>query len=234
MSKLHPAKVRSAIGRRWFEWRLGRTRVSGRGQPVSLGSVYGGWMAPAALIESGWVCYCVGAGADISFDLELIERFDVRIQSVEPVEQYVEEALEAAAGEPRFAAYRAAIATSDGPIRMQHTHNPGGLALSSANLFDTRRFVEVPGRTLASLARELGHPRIDLLKLDLEGGEYDVIPQLDLAALQVKVLAVQLHHNRGTGAARRIIEHLGACGFEPVAIKPAVKLTFVRRDLLGT
>jgi FkbM family methyltransferase len=234
LAKLRPAKVRSALGRRWFEWRMGRTPVSGRGEPVALGTSYGGWMAPAALIEPGWICYSVGAGADISFDLALLARFDVRVQSIEPVEQYVHAALATAAGEPRFAAHRAAIATTDGPVLMQHTHNPGGLALSSANLFDTHEFVEVPGRTLASVARELGHPRIDLLKLDVEGGEYAVIPHLDLAALQIKVLAVQLHHNRGLRAARRLIAHLDERGFEPVAIKPAVKLTFVRRDLLDT
>jgi FkbM family methyltransferase len=233
LSKLRPAKVRSALARRRFEWRLGRTPLSGRGQPVALGTPYGGWIVPAALIEPGWICYSVGAGADISFDLALIERFDVRVQSVEPVEGYVRQARAAAGAEPRFAAYRAAITAADGPVRMQHTHNPEGHALSSANLFETNEFEEVPGRTLASLARELGHPRIDLLKLDVEGGEYEVIPALDLEALQIKALAVQLHHNGGVAAARGLIEHLDAHGFEPVAIKPAVKLTFARRDLLA-
>jgi FkbM family methyltransferase len=232
LSKLRPAKVRSALGRRWFERQLGRTPVSGRGQPLSLGSAYGGWMVPAALIEPGWICYCVGAGNDISFDLELIKRFDVHVQSVEPVEQYVQEALRAADGEPRFAAYRAAIATSDGPLRMQHTHNPSGLALSSANLFDTHQFVEVPGRTLASLARELDHPRIDLLKLDLEGAEYEVVPQLDLDALGVKAFALQIHHNRGPREAQRLIRQLDERGFELIGMRPTIKLAFARRALL--
>jgi FkbM family methyltransferase len=232
-SRFRPAKLRSALRRRWFEWQMGRTPVSGRGGPVGLGTDYGSWMVPAALIEPDWICYCVGAGADISFDLALIERFDVRVQSVEPVQEFVRLALEQAAGEPRFAAYRAAICTHEGPLRMQRTHNPGALALSSANLFDTHEFTEIPGRTLAGLARELGHPRIDLLKLDIEGGEYELIPQLDLQALEVKVFAVQLHHNRGPAAARGLIAHLHRQGFEAVAIKPPVKLTFARRDLLG-
>ena len=72
---------------------------------------------------------------------------------------------------------------------MQRTHHPQGLALSSANLFETDQFIEVPARTLASLTRELGHPHIDLLKFDLEGAEYEVVPQLDLDALEVKALA---------------------------------------------
>jgi FkbM family methyltransferase len=234
LSKLRPAKVRSGIARRWFEWRMGRAPVTGRGKPISFGSAYGGWMVPTALIEPGWICYCVGAGNDISFDLELIERFDVRVQSVEPVEQYVREARETAADEPRFAIYRAALATHDGPIRMQRTHNPHGLALSSANLFDTNHFIEVPGRTLSSLARELGHSHIDLLKFDLEGAEYDVVPQLDLDALAVKALAFQVHHNRGPREARRLIGQLDERGFELIGMRPTIKLAFARRELLGT
>lgn len=224
--------MRGALARRWFERVLGRTPVSGRGAPVQLGSDYGGWMAPAALIESDWVCYCVGAGGDISFDRALIERFGVHVQSVEPVEQFVTEARAAMADEPRFAAYRAAISTEDRPLRMQRTQSPGALALSGAGLFASGEFVEVPGRELGGLMGELGHARIDLLKLDVEGAEYELLPSLDLDALGVKVLAVQLHHNRGVGAARSVISDLGRRGFEAVALKPAVKLTFARRDLL--
>ncbi|HXB64360.1 MAG TPA: FkbM family methyltransferase [Solirubrobacteraceae bacterium] len=232
LAKLRPAKVRSALARRRFEWRMARTPVSGRGQPVSFGSAYGGWMVPTALIQPGWICYCVGAGNDISFDLELIERFDVRVQSMEPVEQYVEEARHTTSGEPRFAIYRAALASHDGPIRMQRTHNPAGLALSSAELFETKQFVEVPGRSLVSLARELGHPRIDLLKFDVEGAEYELVSQLPLDALQVKALAFQVHHNRPPREALRLIELLDQQGFELIGMRPTIKLAFARRELL--
>jgi FkbM family methyltransferase len=234
LSRLRPAKVRSGIARRRFEWHVGRTPVSGRGQPVSFGTAYGGWMVPTALIEPGWICYCFGAGNDISFDLELIERFNVHVQSVEPVEQYVSEARASAAGEPRFAIYRAALATHDGPVRMQRTHHPEGLALSSANLFDSNHFIEVPGRTLSSLADELGHDHIDLLKFDIEGAEYEVVPRLDLDTLGIKALAFQVHHNGGARAAQRLIEHLDERGFELIGMRPTLKLAFARRELLGT
>jgi FkbM family methyltransferase len=232
LSKLRPAKISSGVRRRWFEWRMARAPVSGRGEPVSFGSPYGGWMVPTALIEPGWLCYCVGAGADISFDLELLARFDVRVQSVEPVERYVREAQATAAGEPRFAVYRAALATRDGPLRMQRTHHPDGLALSSAGLFESDHFEEVPGRTLSSLARELGHSHIDLLKFDLEGAEYEVVPQLDLDGLAVKALAFQVHHNRGPREALRLVEHLEGRGFELIGMRPTIKLAFARRELL--
>jgi FkbM family methyltransferase len=232
LSKLRPAKVSSALRRRWFERRLGLIQVSGRGDPIALGTSYGGWMIPRAAIEPGWTCYCVGAGGDISFDLELIRSFDARVRCIEPAEAYVADAVEKAAGEARFSAHRAALAVDDGPLRMQHTHHPGSRSLSPANLYDTREFVEVPGRTLQSLAAELGDERIDLLKLDIEGGEYELLPAIDLQGLGVKVLAIQLHHNRGVASARRLIADLGARGYEPVAMLPIVKLTFVRREEL--
>ncbi|MHB1537102.1 MAG: FkbM family methyltransferase [Solirubrobacteraceae bacterium] len=229
---MRPQKISSALRRRWFERRLGVLAVSGRGDPVSLGSAYGGWIVPAALIEPGWRCYCVGAGADISFDLELIERFDVEVQSVEPDESYVAAALSTAAGEPRFCAVRAAITLEDGPLRMQRTHIPGSRSLSAAKLYDTNETIELPGRTLSSLTRELGHPCVDLLKIDIEGAEYDVLAQIDLDTLGVKVLATQLHHNGGVRAARGLIAQLESRGFELIAQRPVVKLTFARRQLL--
>lgn len=233
-SKLRPSKVRSAIGRRWFERSIGRTPVTGRGGPISLGTPYGGWIMPADAIRPGWICYSVGAGNDISFDLALIERFDVSIQSVEPDEHYVAEATRVADGNPRFSVYRAAVTVADGPIQMQRTHHPGSRSLSAARLYDTDSLVEIPGRSLASLARELGHTRIDILKIDIEGAEYDVLPTLDLDTLGVQVLATQLHHNRGTRAARMLIEHFLDAGFELVAMRPVLKLTFVRRELLDS
>ncbi len=234
LAKLRPAKVRSAIGRRWFEARIARTPVSGRGGPVSLGTSYGGWIMPGALIERDWVCYSVGAGADISFDLAMIERFGVRVRSVDPDERYVAYAIQTAAGDPRFSAYRAAIATEDGPVQMQRTHHPGSSSLSAAGLYDSHSTVEVPGRSLASLSRELGDSRIDILKIDIEGAEYDVLPSIDMDELDVKVLATQLHHNRGVRAARELIDYLRAANFEAIALRGVLKITFVRRDLLRT
>src|SRR5439155_915005 len=139
-------------------------------------------------------CYCVGLGGDISFDLELIGRYGVTVRGFDAVASYVESAREQAEGNPRFSAHHAAIATSDGPIRMQVTHDAHSRSVSAAGLYETHDYIELPGRTLPSLMAELGDERIDLLKSDIEGAEYDVLPQLDLPALGVRVLATQLHH----------------------------------------
>ena len=37
-----------------------------------IGTDYGGWYIPTSLLDSDSICYCVGCGEDISFDLGLI------------------------------------------------------------------------------------------------------------------------------------------------------------------
>ncbi len=158
-SKLRPAKVRSAIARRRFERALSRLPVTGYGGPEDIGTPYGGWTLPVDLIGQDWLCYCVGVGADISFDLELIHRFDARVRAFEPVQSFVDLALQTAAGEPRFGAQAFAIAPTDGPIRMQSTHHPGSASVSPAGLYDTHDYTEMAGRSIASLMAEHGDER---------------------------------------------------------------------------
>jgi len=229
VSKLmHPAKVRSALRRRWFEHRLERTPFAPCPGLVSLGSEYGCWVVPGDVIERSWTCYSVGAGGDITFDLELIRRYGVQVRSFDAVEGYVDDARRDAAGERRLSAHHAAIAAADGPIRMQVTHDPRSRSVSAAGLYESDSYVEVPGRRLQTLTHELGDERVELLKLDIEGSEYEVLPQIDLRALGVRVFLAQFHHIGGVRGARGLIGELDAQGFRPVACIPAVKMTFLR------
>jgi FkbM family methyltransferase len=212
--KLRPAKVRNALRRRWFEHQIPRLLFHYAPGLVDLGTSYGGWTIPGELVEASWVCYSVGAGA-----------FDA-------VADYVTRAIEQTGDEPRFSAQQAAIAVSDGPVRMQLTHHPGSLSVSSAGLYESDNFSELPGRTIPSLMAELGDEHVDLLKLDIEGAEYTVLPTIDLRALGVKIFSAQLHHTATVKEARRLIARLREAGYEPVACRPVVKITFVRKDLL--
>lgn len=231
VKNLRPAKVRNALRRRWFEREVPRLQLAATEHGVvELGSPYGGWMLPDGVVEPSWVCYCVGAGGDISFDLALIERYGATVRAFDAVEDYVRSAEREGAGNDRFSAHHAAIASEDGPIRMQVTHDTGSRSVSAAELYDSHEYVELPGRTLPSLMAELGDERIDLLKLDIEGAEYDVLPHLDLRALGVRVFAIQLHHTGSVAAARGLIAGLREQGYAPVACLSVVKITFLAQD----
>jgi FkbM family methyltransferase len=228
--KLRPAKIRSAVRRRVFERRLARLPIEPGPPVVHLGTAYGGWIIPEGAVTKGQICYSVGAGADISFDLELIRRYGAIVRAVDPVEEYAAAALEAAAGDSRFSFRRAAVSVHDGSIRMQRHHEPGNRSLSAGGLYDARDWVEADGRTIHSLMREFGDDHIDLLKLDVEGIEYDLVPTLDLVALGTRVFAVELHHTGSFAQASELIEGLSRQGFRLVARKPPGQVTFARES----
>jgi hypothetical protein len=202
VQKLRPAKIRSAVRRRRFEWALGRLPIEPGPQIVEIGSSYGGWRIPEGVLTPGQICYCVGSGDDISFDLELIRRYGASVRAVDPVDIYERRVLEAAAGEPRFTFRRAAVTTSDGPVRMQTHHEADSESLSAAG--------------------------IDLLKLDVEGIEYELLPTLDLVALGVTIFSIQLHHTGTVRQALNLVAAVRRQGFRLVAQRPVVKLTFYR------
>lgn len=227
-AKLRPAKVRSALTRRLFERRLGALDADPATPLVDHGTPYGGWALPADTVQPGWVCYSVGAGGDVSFDAALLEQ-GATVRAVEPVAEYVERARSALGdGAGRYTILEAALHGTDEPLRMRRHQDADSQALASTGLYETGEFVTVRGRTLGSLMAEFGDERIDLLKIDVEGAEYELVPTLDLQALGVRVLLIQVHHNQGLAAGRRLIDVIRAKGYRYVGQRPVVKLTFLR------
>jgi FkbM family methyltransferase len=182
-----------------------------------LGSDYGGWTVPTGMIDSSWVCLCAGAGIDVTFDLALVERFGATVITVDPTDESREH-VERVDPEHRLRFVHAALWSADGELDMFVAADPTHKTLSSDDLQRTGRSVRVPARGLA------GFGRVDLLKLDIEGAEYEV---LEHVGPDVRVLCVEMHPTRGLRAAARAFRRLRASGFELVA-RHGADFTFVR------
>ena len=189
LHKLCPSKVRNALRRRWFEYWLARIKLNDYVSLLDLGTRYGGWTIPDEVVQPPWLCYCVGCGGDVSFDLELIQRYGATVRAFDAVAEYVELANDKAGQRATFHRSPSGDSTSDGPPLMQLTHDPQSQSVSGAGLYESNKYVEFPGRTFASLMEEFGDERIGLLKPNSEGSEYEVLPTLDLRAMGVKVFA---------------------------------------------
>lgn len=65
--------------------------------------------------------------------------------------------------------------------------------------------VTVDAFTLETMTKKLNHQQIDLLKMDIEGAEYDVIENMISSALRPKLLLIEFHHRfKGIGKAKTI------------------------------
>jgi FkbM family methyltransferase len=195
---------------------------------VFLGSQYGGYGVPDGLIDSEWTCYCAGTGADISFDLALIERYGCEVFACEPAPEANRYVREAAAGVERFTFLPVGLAREDGSVTFYRAADPEHMALSTTDLQGTRDAVEAPVRSVPSLMRELGHDRVDLLKLAVEGMEYELLDRLDLGAIGVRLLLVEFTWSQPASAAFEATNRLRAAGYVPVYRNHA-DVTFMRQ-----
>ena len=221
-----PVKWRSAARRRIFRARLARdVTIEGGHATTYLGSAYGGWPVPLDAIDADCVAYSVGAGGDISFDLELARRCGCEVHAFDPTPEAARHV--ASLNDPTVTFHPFAVWLNDGELEMFGAANPRNMALSAVNLQNTHSSVRVPCRTIESVRRELGHDHVDLIKLTVDGGEYQLVPQLDLERWGTRVLVVALHHNERPSRALALISDLHDRGFHPVARKGATGFTFL-------
>jgi FkbM family methyltransferase len=173
---------------------------------------------PDAVIYSG------GVGEDITFERELIRRFGVKIHIFDP---------------SPVAAHTIAQANTEGLL-----FRPIGLAASSAGKFSigggtaSSTWLKAGGsETLpcTSLTREMeinGHDSIDLLKIDIEGFEYEVLESCLAAQIPIKQICVEFHDffpDIPKTKTKNMIRALQLHGFELIH-RHRHDHTFLRRD----
>jgi FkbM family methyltransferase len=158
---------------------------------VRIGTTYGGWTIPAGLLAEDSVCYLAGLGEDASFDLSLIERFGCTVHAFDPVPEASTYAATVSRREPRFVFSPVGLWSSDGTLRFYDNAEPGFVSRSATNMHSTGSFAEAPVRSVDSLMAEYGHGHVDLLKLSVEGSEYELVDDLIAKRIPVTVLCVE-------------------------------------------
>jgi FkbM family methyltransferase len=211
------AQIRASLRWHLFSRRIRRLKLEASPWPiVYLGSGYGGYGVPDGVIEPNWNCYCIGTGRDITFDLALIRNYGCEVFACDPAPQAEAYIREAAAGIERFSFLPVAVGPRDGTLHLYRAADPDRMALSTGDLEGSGQTVEVPMRSLPSLMDDLGHDRIDLMKLAVEGMEYDLLESIDPSEFGVRVLLVEFTWSRPVAAVVSATETLRAQGYTPV------------------
>ncbi len=192
-----------------------------------LGSDYGGWIVPTAVITDAWVCYCGGVGEDLTFDLGLIDRFGCMVRAFDPTPRAIAYAASEAGAEPRFRFLPVGLWSEDTTLRFFAPRNPAHVSHSVVNLQRTDEYFEAACRSLPSLMRELGDDRFDLLKIDIEGAEHRVVRSMLEAGLRPDVLCMEIDQPVRARTLWRTVRRIRSAGYTLVAVDHW-NLTFVR------
>src|SRR3990167_6305181 len=153
---------------------------------IRLGTEYGGWTIPENFLTENSICYCAGAGEDISFDVALVENYSCDVYTIDPTPRaikhfnYIKDAIKA--GQPAYI-NNSDLAYKIDPLKIDNLHllpiglwdsnttlkfyqpqNPAHVSHSILNLQKTEEYFEAECKKLSTIMGELGHTYIDLLK----------------------------------------------------------------------
>ena len=186
---------------------------------VRLGSRYGGWVVPEGMLSSGSICYCAGVGEDISFDLAIIERFGVTVYAMDPTPRASTYVDMYAPRDAKFHFIPEGLWSADTTLRFYSPVNPDDVSHSAVNLQGTDTYFEASVRSITSLMEDFGHERIDLLKIDIEGSEYEVIGDVLKNDVEIGIFCIEFDQpaplRRTTSAIRSLID----AGYAVVSIE---------------
>lgn len=218
---------RALRGRDFFL--LPRSTSKGR-QIHRLGSDYGGWVCLPGKLSSKSTVYSFGVGTDISFDEALIAMTGCTVHAFDPTPgsaQWIQSQRLPA----KFCFYGFGLADRDGH-QIFRKPDIRGYFSPSAVLNYPGEGVSLPVHRLGSIMRRLGHTKIDLLKMDIEGAEYSVLTDMLHSGIRPAQLLVEFHHRiAGVGIhqTRIALRNLQEAGYDLLDVSPrGEEFTFAR------
>jgi FkbM family methyltransferase len=203
------------------------THVEPRGDLIRLGSRECGWVVPSAFLSAGAVCYCAGAGEDISFDLALAEAQDSQVVTIDPTPRAVKYASSVIVGRRNMRLLPVGLWSRNETLRFFAPRDPRHVSHSVVNLQATEEYFEAPCLTVSSVMKMLGHTQVTILKLDIEGAQYEVLENVLAEQLPVEVICVEFDQPSPVGRMLRALSAMKRAGYSVVNIE-GTNLTLVK------
>jgi FkbM family methyltransferase len=197
---------------------------------LTLGAGDGTWCVAPGLIRADSVVYSFGIGRDLRFELDLIERFGVTVHAFDPTPialAWVETQTLPSA----LHVHPLGVADEDGTARFAAPSKAHWESFSMVRTQGVGESVDAPVRRIATLMSDLGHDRVDLIKMDIEGTEYAVLPDLLASGVRPAQILIEFHHRwreAGPARTRDAIRLLQKHGYRIADVSPKGReLTFV-------
>jgi methyltransferase, FkbM family len=134
--------------------------------------------------ESPYIIYSAGIGDQIYFELELLEKLkrkgiSAELYAIDPTPASLA-FLSGSSLPSNFHVVPYALSDHDGYLEFALPKAEGWVSGSAAKVKDDVRQLDfehtitVEARTIKSIMQENGHEKVDLLKMDIEGSEFDI------------------------------------------------------------
>lgn len=173
------------------------------------GSEYGGWDVAVSNLSAHSVVYSFGIGEDASFDIALIKKYDLVIHAFDPTPKSIEWVKRQNFSQ-NFVMHSCGLAAFDGEVSFNPPKNPDHVSYTILDRPYTKyKAIQVPVMKLSTIMQKLGHTNIDILKMDIEGAEYDVIKNVYESGIRPAQILVEFHHRFPNVGVKKTKEAIG-------------------------
>lgn len=216
-----------------------------------LGTPYGGWTVPVDLLKNNFICYCAGAGEDISFETSLVNQYGMTVYIFDPTpraKKHFENLIESVKKNKIMRVESGDRETyelqnkhlnnlnfypyglwSKKEIRKFYApHNPLYVSHSIYQKNRSHNFFEAQCYTVKDITKLFKHDHIDLLKMDIEGAENETIKKMFQDEIYPKILCIEIDQENYKESLVKLI--LNNDYIKLHSYGKTEKFTFIRRE----
>lgn len=176
-------------------------------QMKTIGTHYGCHTIPEGVLKKDSIVYSFGLGEDASFDAGLVEAYGCHVNLFDPTPRskyFYENQL---ANNPNFTFNPIGIAGRNYNAKFFAPKDPTHVSHSIPNLQGTEDFFTAYCARLKSIMVTEGHSHIDLLKMDIEGAEYEVLQDMIECKIKPAIICVEFHKEDNSDVINSLVEY---------------------------
>lgn len=197
------------------------------------GNDYGGFYVNPLLLNESSIVYSFGIGQDISFDLAIINNHNCKVFGFDPTSKSIAW-VKSQNFPPNFHFEGIGIgkSTSKAIFNLPKNESYVSGSLYQHSFVDTHNAVEVQLSSFQDIINRYKHHRIDVLKMDIEGAEYDVIDNILHAPVHISQILLEIHErffDDGKSKTEMLLQKLRKNGYKLFAISDSYQeISFIK------
>ncbi len=194
------------------------------------GSSYGGFYLYELNLNENSIIYSFGLGEDITFDLAVIEKFRCKVFGFDPTPKSL--AFLKTHQEKNLIIRSIGISKLEGSQTFYLPKNSNYVSGSLKKTKNLKSEINVLFDTFENIVQSNNHTSIDILKMDIEGTEFDIIPEIVCSKIPVKQLLIEFHPRffwNGYYKLYKVVKLLRANGYKCYAISKSFnEVSFIK------
>lgn len=202
------------------------------------GNKYGGFYVCPDIINDNSIVYSFGIGEDISFDIKMIDEHKCDVFAFDPTPKSVKWVKQYKSMPSKFNFFDYGLADRSGPFDFFLPKNTEYVSGSFViqDCVDATNRVQVEMKSFKDIIKILGHNKVDVLKMDIEGAEYKVLDSILSSPILINQILIEFHDRLFIdGKCKTIdaIKRLNNCGYEIFGVSDSFQeVSFINKRFI--